>query len=41
MSFEIAREPTEIEDDIAYQKYLRQIDPTPERTLLWREEDEN
>lgn len=25
MSFEVAREPTEIEDDIAYRKYLGEI----------------
>jgi len=41
MSFEMVPEPTEIEDDIAYQKYLRQIDPTPERTLLWEADDED
>ena len=34
MSFEVAPEYTESEDDKAYQKYLGQIDPTPEWTLL-------
>jgi len=41
MSFEVAPELTEAEQDIAYQKYLRQIDPTPERTLLWEADDED
>ena len=41
MSFEVALELTEIEEDIAYQKYLRQIDSTPEWTAIWGKEEEN
>jgi len=40
MSFEVAKEPTEAEDDKAYREYLCEFSRFPEWDKMWGEEED-